>query len=99
MHLTPGRIISLPIAVSLLVCNVSGETIQLAQRSTAEIAFRNVAYLAFALALIWYSERVAAAGAYFVRGHDSQETPARLVYLAGWFFLIVPPVLTYALNR
>ena len=99
MHLTPGRIISLPIAVSLLVCSVSGETIQVAQRSTAEIAFRNVAYLTFALALIWFPERIAASGGYVARGHDSQETPARLVYLAGWFFLIVPPVLTYALKR
>jgi heme/copper-type cytochrome/quinol oxidase subunit 3 len=99
MHLTRGRTVSLLIAVLLLVSSVSVEPSGLPHRSDAETTFRNVVYLTIALALIWFPEQIAAAGSYVARGNGPQATPARFVYFAGWFLLIVPPVLMLVVNR
>jgi len=99
MHLTLGRIISVPIAVVLLISGSSTVPALWTHRSAAEMAFRNCVFVIFALALIWFPEQIGAAAGYVVRGGLPEKTPGMLVFIAGWFFLIVPPVLMYLVSR
>ena len=56
-------------------------------------------YLAFPLALIWFPEYFGAMTGYVGQGgRIDTETPPWLVSLAGWFFLVGFPLLTYAMQ-
>ena len=98
MQLTWGRVLSALIAAILLFYVVAAQPITWPQRTAAEIAFRCAAYLAGALALIWFPEQIAAAGSYVSRGGIAGESPARVVRAAGWCFLVVPPLLACLWN-
>lgn len=55
-----------------------------------------VAALLVPLALIWFPRRIGSASNYRVnRQHIDQSTPPILIALAGWFFLIVLPLVVW----
>ena len=94
MRLTVSKFIALGIAVFYVV--------RLAERDDADGSsiLASCVVLLFILALIWFPEQVGDFTGYVGRGGNiDSETPAVLVSLAGWFFLVGMPVLTWWFSR
>ena len=82
-------------AVVLVVSVVSGAP------STPDAVVRSCegcAVLLVPVALIWFPEQIGAAAGFIGHGEITTETPAILVSIMGWVFLVALPVLVYCLR-
>ncbi|MGB7767815.1 MAG: hypothetical protein WBN22_03060 [Verrucomicrobiia bacterium] len=61
--------------------------------------FECSAVLVFPLALIWFPEEIGGLTGYFKSGYVNVQTPAVIISIIGWFFLVGLPVLLYFVSR
>lgn len=97
MEITIGKILALLIAIAYLVIGIISEYL-----SEGYVGFEVLvvaAALVFPLALIWFPDEMGSFTGYVGRGGwIDNETPAVVVSLMGWFFLVGMPVLVYFLS-
>jgi hypothetical protein len=92
MQITIGKISSLLIAIGYSVAAVRIDGF------TPEV-FKCCAALLLPLALIWWPGEIGSVTGYFGSGYINVQTPAIMVSIMGWLFLVGLPVLIYFLNR
>ena len=51
------------------------------------------------LALIWFADAIGNLTGYYKSGYVNVQTPAAIVSLIGWFFLVGVPILLYLLVK
>lgn len=97
MEITIGKIIALVIAIAYLAIGITAEYLDTGHVSFAVLVL--AAALMFPLALIWFPDELGDFTGYVGRGGMiDNPTPAVLVSLMGWFFLVGMPVLIYFLG-
>jgi len=93
MQVTTGKILALLVALVYAVLVTIG-----AGGLTAEIV-KSCLVLLFPLALIWFPEEIGSLTGYFGSGYVNVQTPAIMVSIMGWFFLVGLPLLIFLLGR
>lgn len=86
MQVTVGKILGLVIATAyaVVLCLHEGAA-----------ALKYCAALLLPLAFIWFPEEIGSATGYFRSGYVNTQTPAIMITVMGWLFLVVLPVLLY----
>jgi hypothetical protein len=93
MRITIGKVLSLLIALIYAVIIVVTEG------GITASAFKCCAALLLPLALIWFPEELGSMTGYFWRGSQvDAPSPAILISIFGWFFLVGMPALIYFLS-
>jgi hypothetical protein len=92
MQITIGKILGLLIVIGYVVLAI------MANGFTGDV-FKCCVALLLPLAFIWFPEEIGSLTGYFKTGYVNVETPAIMVSIMGWFFLIGLPVLIYFLSR
>ena len=93
MQVTVSKIFALLIALgyaAFLMIETGGLT---------AVTARTCLALLFPLALIWFPEEIGNLTGYFASGYVNVETPAIMVSIMGWLFLVGLPVLIYFLSQ
>ena len=91
MQVTIAKLLSLVIALVYAVLLIVSQS--------AEAACKGCAVLLLPLALIWFPEELGSMTGYFWKGsYVNAESPAILLSILGWFFLVGLPVLFYFLS-
>jgi len=94
IQISIGRILSLLIASGYLVCAI------IAEHGFTLNVLKCFIVLLFPLALIWFPDQIGEATGYFA-GHMMRvdtPTPAILISIMGWVFLVGLPVLFYLIT-
>ncbi|NLW51381.1 MAG: hypothetical protein GXY85_11170 [Candidatus Brocadiaceae bacterium] len=90
---TAGKLIALGVAAVHLVLLVSGGAVRWSQ------LLQYLVFLLLALVLVWFPGQIGEFTGYVGRGGGIDvETPAILVSLAGWFFLVGLPAVLWLLS-
>ena len=100
MQITIPKILSFLIAAAYAVVLVI--SVVAGSRTTAEAVVRSCegcAIILIPVALIWFPEQIGAATGFIGHGEITAETPAILVSIMGWVFLVGLPVAGYFLWR
>jgi len=86
MQVTIGKILGLLIAIGYTV---------LAVRAGGMFGLKCSAALLLPLAFIWFPEEIGGLTGYFRSGYVNVQTPAIIISVMGWFFLVGLPVILY----
>jgi hypothetical protein len=90
MRVPIGKILSLLIAIAYAV---------LAVHAGGLYGLKCSAVLLFPLAFIWFPDEIGSLTGYFRSGYINVQTPAIVISIIGWFFLVGLPVLLYLVSR
>ena len=90
MQITPGKILSLMIAVGYAI---------FAFDRGGMAGLKWCAVFLFPMAFIWFPEEIGSVTGYFPTGYVNVQTPAALISAIGWFFLIGAPIVLYAVTK
>jgi hypothetical protein len=93
MQITFGKILSLLIAIGYVVVAIVAE-------GGVSRDLWSLLVLLFPLGLIWFADELSVFRGYVGRGGDiDEDTPAILISIMGWLFLVGMPVLFYLLGK
>jgi hypothetical protein len=90
MQITIGKIISLLIAIGY---------VSLAYTHEGATGLKYSALLLLPLAFIWFPDEIGSVTGYFRTGYVNVQTPAIMISIMGWFFLVGLPVLAYLIFK